>query len=212
MDDADGDPSLEQSAAGNLGRDLASGIRQLGKQFYWSLTRVAVRWQRWMRRLLPFFPILVIAALADRGLLQAWRSQGIRVLATYVPLMLYVYLRLLVTTKVRLMGKVALGAALAYALVRHDLITDRLPIAGYLDDAVIIVAATRLFLYTCPEPRVLVCGGCGQLAAAGGRPATDAALNAAHTRGVKDPSCRSSPAPAAPPPHRPADGPRCSED
>jgi uncharacterized membrane protein YkvA (DUF1232 family) len=126
-------------------------LRRFAKQIYFSLSRAAVRWERWLRRLLPFLPIVVIAALADRGLLLAWRQSGIRVLATYVPLMLYVYLRLLLTPRVRMLGKVALLGALVYAVYRHDLITDRVPIPGYVDDAVFIVAATRLFLYTCPE-------------------------------------------------------------
>ena len=148
------DDAEEQSQIGQAGRNVVLGLKRFAKQVYFSLSRVVARWENWMRRLLPFLPIVVVAALADRGLIDAWRSQGIRVLATYVPLMLYVYLRLLLTTKVRIMGKVALGAALAYGLVRHDLITDRIPITGYVDDAVLIVAATRLFLYTCPESLV----------------------------------------------------------
>lgn len=145
--------TLEQTI-GTFTRDVLRGVRRFVKQMYWSLTRVAARWQRWLRRLVPFIPIVVVAALADRGLLLAWREQGLRVLTTYVPLMLYVYLRLLFTPRVRFAGKLALAAALAYALIRHDLVTDRLPIPGYLDDAVLIIAATRFFLYTCPEELV----------------------------------------------------------
>jgi len=145
--------SLEQTI-GIATRETLRGIKRFVRQIYWSLTRVAARWQRWLRRLAPFVPIVAVAALADRGLLLAWRDQGLRVLTTYVPLMLYVYLRLLFTPRVRMAGKIALALALAYALIRHDLITDRLPIPGYLDDAVLIVAATRFFLYTCPEELV----------------------------------------------------------
>ena len=143
-----------EEAIGGATRDALRGVRRFVRQMYWSLTRIAARWQRWLRRLLPFVPIVVVAALADRGLVLAWRDQGLRVLTTYVPLMLYVYLRLLFTRRVRLIGKVALLAALAYAVIRHDLITDRLPIPGYLDDTLLIVVATRLFLNTCPEALV----------------------------------------------------------
>jgi len=48
--------------------------------------------------------------------------------------------------------RVAAGAALAYALVPFDLIPDRLPVIGKVDDvAVVVVALTRLVDAAGPE-------------------------------------------------------------
>jgi uncharacterized membrane protein YkvA (DUF1232 family) len=68
--------------------------------------------------------------------------------------MLYVYARLLFSRKVRIAGKLFLMLALFYGVKRRDLIVDRTVIPGMVDDAILIVVATRVFLSTCPEQLV----------------------------------------------------------
>jgi hypothetical protein len=65
--------------------------------------------------------------------------------------MLYVYARLLFSRQVRVAGKLFLVLALVYGVKRRDLIVDRSVIPGMVDDAILIVTATRAFLSTCPE-------------------------------------------------------------
>jgi uncharacterized membrane protein YkvA (DUF1232 family) len=82
----------------------------------------------------------------DRNLLAAWRSSGLRVLVTYVPLMLYVNARLFFDRRVFWLGKLLLVSSIAYGIWRYDFIPDRRPFPGYVDDAALIILATRLFL------------------------------------------------------------------
>ena len=61
----------------------------------WMFSKAAVWWGDWLRRGAFSIGVAIIAALADAGLLNAFRLDGLRALISYVPLMLYVYARLL---------------------------------------------------------------------------------------------------------------------
>jgi uncharacterized membrane protein YkvA (DUF1232 family) len=50
-----------------------------------------------------------------------------------------------------LLPKLLLLGALAYGVVRRDLVPDRALVPGRLDDVLLIVIATRAFVYACPE-------------------------------------------------------------
>jgi uncharacterized membrane protein YkvA (DUF1232 family) len=136
---------------GSFTKDRLKDGRRVMRGMYWTITRSFTKWAQWARRLLPFALIALIAALADRSLVAAWRSEGLRVLVTYAPLMLYVYARLLFSRQVRIAGKLFLVLALCYGVKRRDLIVDRTVIPGMVDDAILIVIATRVFLSTCSE-------------------------------------------------------------
>lgn len=136
---------------GSFTKDRLKDGRRVMRGMYWTVTRSFTKWAQWARRLLPFALIALIAALADRSLVAAWRTDGLRVLVTYAPLMLYVYARLLFSRQVRIAGKLFLMLALFYGVKRRDLIVDRTVIPGMVDDAILIVVATRVFLSTCPE-------------------------------------------------------------
>jgi uncharacterized membrane protein YkvA (DUF1232 family) len=144
------DQPFEHSLGSFTKARLKDGRRAV-RGVYWSVSRSFAKWIQWTRRALPFLAIALIAALADRGLVLAWRRDGLRVLATYLPLMLYVYARLLLSRQVRIAGKLFLLLAFAYGVKRSDLLVDRSVFPGMLDDAVLIVIATRAFLSTCPE-------------------------------------------------------------
>jgi hypothetical protein len=117
------------------------------------MNRSLTVWWKWFKRSVRFGLIALAAALADRQLVFAWRSEGMRVIINYVPLMLYVYARLLLTPRVRVIGKVLLLLSIAYGVRRSDLIFDGRS-GGTVDDIILIVVATRFFLYTCPEDLV----------------------------------------------------------
>jgi hypothetical protein len=130
-------------------RDVRRTVRRVG----WLMNRSFSVWWKWFKRSARFGLIAIAAALADGQLVAAWRREGMRVIINYVPLMLYVYARLLLTPRVRLIGKVLLALSIAYGVRRSDLIFDGRS-GGMIDDIVLIVVATRVFLYTCPEELV----------------------------------------------------------
>ena len=46
-------------------------------------------WGGWLKRGAFSIAVAIVAALADSGLVNAWRAEGLRTLATYSALMLY---------------------------------------------------------------------------------------------------------------------------
>ena len=131
-------------------RELRRYWRTLG----WMANKTFARWGTWIRRSAFSIGVAVFASLADSGLLNAWRTEGGRVLTTYVPLMLYVYGRLLFSGGVSLLPKLLLLGAVVYGVVREDFLPDRRLWRGRIDDVVFIVVAARLFVYACPEALV----------------------------------------------------------
>jgi uncharacterized membrane protein YkvA (DUF1232 family) len=147
------DEPVEQRLRG-FTRQLIRGTRQWLRRSYRLISRSLTMWGRWLRRAL--FPLLVVllALLADGPLIAAWRREGLRVLAEKVPLILYVYLRLLFAPRVAILPKILLLLSILYGVKRADLITDRGLFPGRVDDVVIIALATRAFVRSCPEEAV----------------------------------------------------------
>lgn len=145
------------SLDGRVGGAMKSLIRELRrawKTVRWMFTRAANWWGTWFKRAAFSIGVAVVAALADIGLMNAFRVSGIRALTTYVPLMLFVYLRLLFSRGVGILPKLLLLGALIYGAVRRDLVPDRSLVPGRLEDILFIVVATRAFIYACPEALV----------------------------------------------------------
>ncbi|HUI25158.1 MAG TPA: YkvA family protein [Candidatus Kryptonia bacterium] len=71
-----------------------------------------------------------------------------------MPLAAVVYLRVLIDRRADRLGQLALTASLVYAIVPWDLIPDNVAIIGVLDDAIIITAASRWFMYRCPAAMI----------------------------------------------------------
>jgi uncharacterized membrane protein YkvA (DUF1232 family) len=140
------DEALGEAAIG-----LSRGLRQLGYDTVRILSRAMNAWGRYARRAVKFVVLALLIGLVDRNLLAAWRSSGLRVLTTYVPLMTYVYTRLLFDSRVRSLGKVVLLGAIAYGVVRRDLLPDRSFFPGLVDDVVLLVIAVRLLLSWCRD-------------------------------------------------------------
>ena len=141
----------------DLGRStekLLKGSRRWFRQVYRTLSGATGTWGTWLGRALLFVPIAVIALLVDRGLVTAWRREGARVLANYIPLMLYVHARLALTPKVPVTRKLLLVGAMAYGVYRRDLVPDRAALISLADDVLVIVLAARIFLAGCSEQLV----------------------------------------------------------
>src|SRR5512140_489510 len=81
--------------AGGIVKDVIRGVRRSWNTVQWMFSKAAFWWGDWLRRGAFSIAIAVVAALADTGLLNAFRLDGLRALVGYVPLMLYVYGRLL---------------------------------------------------------------------------------------------------------------------
>jgi uncharacterized membrane protein YkvA (DUF1232 family) len=143
-----------EETVGRFTRGVVGDARKWGRRSIWMIRRSAHAWGRWLKRALYFVPFALLFALADGGLVSAWRQEGFNVIANYVPLMLYVYGRLLFSSSVRMLGKLLLAAAIVYGVRRRDLIPDRTLIPGMVEDMVFLALATRYFLRTCPADLV----------------------------------------------------------
>jgi hypothetical protein len=139
--------------AGGIVKDVIRGVRRSWNTVQWMFSKAAFWWGDWLRRGAFSIAIAVVAALADTGLLNAFRLDGLRALVSYVPLMLYVYGRLLFSRGVSLVPKLLLLGTLVYGVVRGDLLPDT-RLSGRVEDIILIVIATRAFIYACPEELV----------------------------------------------------------
>ncbi len=152
---ADGPPVERRLRAGV--RDIIRDVRRFLKRAVYLVTNSPTWWFRRVKRL--FWPAIFAASALffDTALLAAWKNDGSRVLATYVPMMLYVYARLFVSKGASVITRVGVLVALLYGVWRRDLIPDGRWISigiGRLDDLVVIALAVRAFVATCPEELV----------------------------------------------------------
>ena len=88
------------------------------------------------------------AALAAYALFVLWlvaagRKEVARALATLVPDFVVLFRRLLTDPRVSRRRKLALAALIPYLAMPFDLVPDFVPVAGYLDDAVIVAFVLR---------------------------------------------------------------------
>lgn len=145
-----------EQALGQSTEALLKGTRRWLRLIYRTVSRSTDTWGKWLARALLFVPVVLIALLADRGLVAAWRRDGLHVLANYIPLMLYVHARLVLTPKVSVSSKLLLVGAMVYGVYKRDLVPDRAALASLADDVLVIVIAARIFLAGCSEQLVRV--------------------------------------------------------
>lgn len=79
-------------------------------------------------------------------LVVAGRREGARAAAAFVPDCVVLFKRLLSDPRVPRRKKLVLAALIPYLLMPFDLVPDFIPVAGYLDDAVIVAFALRYVL------------------------------------------------------------------
>jgi uncharacterized membrane protein YkvA (DUF1232 family) len=82
-------------------------------------------------------------------LVVAGRREEARAVARLVPDFVILFRRLLSDHRVPRRTKLLLAALIAYLVLPFDLVPDFIPVAGYLDDAVVIAFALRHVLRRC---------------------------------------------------------------
>lgn len=93
--------------------------------------------------------LIVVAALYGgfvAALLILGRRSDARALAGFIPDCLILFKRLLGDGRVSPARKIALAAVVAYLALPLDLVPDFIPVAGQLDDAIIVALALGLVL------------------------------------------------------------------
>src|SRR3954470_17379375 len=111
-------------------------------------------------RVLQWLPWLVtsLAALAVvYGLFLCWlvlrgRREDARALATFIPDCIVLVTRLARDPRVPRRRKLLLFALVAYLALPFDLVPDFIPVAGQLDDAIIVALVLRHFVRAGGEP------------------------------------------------------------
>jgi uncharacterized membrane protein YkvA (DUF1232 family) len=87
-------------------------------------------------------------ALFVGALVLAGRRETARALARFVPDCIVLFRRLLADRRVPRRTKLLLGALVGYLAMPFDLVPDFIPVAGYLDDAVLVAFVLRHLLRT----------------------------------------------------------------
>jgi uncharacterized membrane protein YkvA (DUF1232 family) len=87
--------------------------------------------------------VLFVAALVIAG-----RRETARALARFVPDCIVLFRRLLADPRVPRRTKLLLSALIGYLAMPFDLVPDFIPVAGYLDDAVVVAFVLRQLLRT----------------------------------------------------------------
>src|SRR3954466_12464536 len=80
------------------------------------------------------------------GLVLLGRRIDVRALAGFTRASLVLLRRLIADPRVARRHKLAIAAAIGYLLLPFDLIPDFLPVAGFLDDALVVALALRLVI------------------------------------------------------------------
>jgi uncharacterized membrane protein YkvA (DUF1232 family) len=97
-----------------------------------------------MSWLVGILAVLVVVYVALIALIVAGSRQwDVRMIARLVPYCAILFKRLLGDPRVPSRWKVASGLALIYLALPIDLVPDFIPVAGQLDDAIIVAAALR---------------------------------------------------------------------
>ena len=100
-----------------------------------------------MTWLLAAIGVLVLSYLAlIAGLIVSGRRRHVRAVAWFVPDCVTLFRRLLADERIPRHSKILLGACVGYLAMPIDLVPDFVPVAGQLDDAIVVALALRLVL------------------------------------------------------------------
>ncbi len=100
----------------------------------------------WQWLLLAAFGTLILYGLFIWWLLIAGRREDARALAGFIPDCLMLFRRLLADERVPRRRKLVLVAMIAYLAMPFDLVPDFIPVAGQLDDAILVAVVLRSVL------------------------------------------------------------------
>jgi uncharacterized membrane protein YkvA (DUF1232 family) len=100
----------------------------------------------WQGVLIGLGAVLLVYVLFVVWLIVAGRKEEARAVAGLVPDFVVLFRRLLSDGRVSRRRKVVLAALIPYLAMPFDLVPDFIPVAGYLDDAVIVAFVLRYVL------------------------------------------------------------------
>lgn len=138
-------------------RDLLREIRRSVKLSSYFVTSSPSWWLRRAKRAIWPLAFALTALFLDAALLAEWKTDGLRVLVNYVPMMLFVYGRLFVASGTSVVVRLGVVGAFAYGIWRDDFIRDGRWSSigiGRVDDLGLMFAAVRAFVSSCPEQLV----------------------------------------------------------
>jgi uncharacterized membrane protein YkvA (DUF1232 family) len=111
-----------------------------------------VTFGEWLLFVLVVLAIVYVAVVL--ALVAAGRGADARALARFVPDCVVLFKRLLTDPRVEWWRKALLVAVIVYLASPIDLVPDFIPVAGQLDDAILVVIAVRVLLHG-SGPRLL---------------------------------------------------------
>jgi len=100
----------------------------------------------WQWLLVSLGAVVLLYALFVAALAIVGRGAAARAVAGFVPDCVVLFRRLLGDERVPRRKKVVLAALVPYLAMPIDLVPDFIPVAGYLDDAVLVAIALRYVL------------------------------------------------------------------
>jgi uncharacterized membrane protein YkvA (DUF1232 family) len=109
-------------------------------------------WWTWL--LISIATLLVVWAAFVIWLIVMGRREDARALATFIPDCLVLVSRLITDNRVPRRCKLLLAAVAGYLALPFDLIPDFIPVAGQLDDVLVVAFVFRYFLRSGGEPLV----------------------------------------------------------
>ena len=109
-----------------------------------------MKWWAWL--LISLGVVLAIYALFIAWLVTRGRREDARAFATFIPDCIVLVTRLARDPRVPRHRKVLLIALVAYLGLPFDLVPDFIPVAGQLDDAIIVALVLRHFVRAGGEP------------------------------------------------------------
>ena len=101
-------------------------------------------WYAWLA--VSIGVIIVLWAAGVAALVAAGRETEARALAQFIPDCVVLFRRLLADPAVPEVRKFALALAVGYLVLPFDLVPDFIPVAGQLDDAIVVLLALRYVL------------------------------------------------------------------
>jgi uncharacterized membrane protein YkvA (DUF1232 family) len=107
-------------------------------------------WWTWLLVSLALFALVYAACVI--ALVLAGRRDDARALATFIPDCIVLVTRLAHDPRVPRRRKILLFALVGYLMLPFDLVPDFIPVAGQLDDAIIVALVLRSFVRSGGEP------------------------------------------------------------
>lgn len=101
---------------------------------------------RWGWLLTICLTMLAIYSVAVLALMMLGRREQARALARFIPDCLVLFRRLLRDPRVSFVGRLLLGGMLLYLAMPFDVVPDFVPVAGQLDDAILVGLVLRFLL------------------------------------------------------------------